>query len=369
MSRRTTRLAAALAASAAAVTPLFSLAIPNATAAQTETPATCHLAIIKDTRSGVPANAGNVAFDQGNDEIYVIGQNASGQGGVEVISGRTYKPITFIPTGKEPEGIGINPGTSTIYVTDMSAKTLSVINGSTNKVTATIPVVRGPEFVAVDQRNSRVYVASFRGDISIINSATGKVTGTIHLGEDIQDAALNQATGLLYATNDSYQGNPAVIYVVNVTTRKVVDKIHPGGQASPGDIAVNPRTNTVYLTDSPVPAGRGFFVLNGSTNQITAKITTDLLPGPVTLNPKTNLVYDLVGVPGGSSVMEIDGRDNKIVGTEQVSQFDARSIAVNAPGPAHLRDHHHQRIRGPDRMPVTRSARAARLKTINNLYS
>lgn len=317
MSRRTTSLAAILAASAASVIPL------NPASASS---AACHFGVIKTITAGVHRQAGSVNFNQRSGEIYV-----AGQGAVEAINSRTYRPSAFIRTGSAPNGIAVNPGTNTVYVANAGSNTLSVINGRTNKVTATIRVVPFPFAVAVDGRNGRIYVAGLTGDISIIKSMTNKVIGTIHLGDNINGAALNQVTGRLYATNDSFPGDPGVIFVVSVRTGRIIARIYPGGKSRPFAIAVNPRTNTVYVTDNPNPGPTGVFVIDGATSQIITKIPTTFYPGYIALNPRNDLVYVLTGTEEDNAVMEIDGRDNMLVDTLPISTLDATFIAVNAP--------------------------------------
>ncbi len=323
MTRRTTKLATVLATSAAAFTPFLPLA--------SATPAACHLGVVKSIRTGIPANTTAVNYNQVSGEIWVGGQGKSGKFGVVGINDKTYKPSAFIPTGRIPNAIGVNPGTNTIYVANDVTNTLSVINGGTNQITATIPVARFPFAVSVDRRNGKVYVTSQNGGISIIDAATNKVVGTIALRDQINDAALNQVTGVLYATGESFPGQPPVIFAVNVNTRKVVARIHPGGQSRPYAVAVNPRTNTVYITNNPNPGGTGVFVINGSTNQITTMIPTELYPGFISLNPRNDLVYVLTATAENNAVMEIDGRTNKLTNTLQINTLDATFTGVNAP--------------------------------------
>jgi YVTN family beta-propeller protein len=324
MNRRMTRPAAILAASAAS---LVMLATPNAVAARPVLPAACHLGVIKTIKAGIDGEAGTVSYDQRSGEIYV-----AGQGGVEAIDSQTYRSAGYITTGKFPNAIGVNPGTNTVYVANAVSNTLSVINGSTNKVTATIRIPPFPLAVDVDRRNARVYVTGYTGTVAIIDALTNTVTGTIQLGDNLEDAALNQVTGLLYATNDSYPGDPGVIFVVNVRTRRVTDRIYPGGSSRPYAIAVNPSTNTIYVTDNPNPGGWGVFVINGSTSKITTRIPiSEFYPGFISLNPRNDLVYVVSGSEEENAVIEIDGRDNEILSTLQLSTTDATFIEANAP--------------------------------------
>jgi YVTN family beta-propeller protein len=322
MSSRTTSLAAVFITSAASLIPLVVLAAPTAMAA----PNACQLSVIKTVSAGVKGLADVVTNDQVNGEIYI-----TGTGGVQAINARTYKQVAVITTGKNPYGTVVNPGTDTVYVANLGSSTLSVINGKTNKVTATVPVAQFPFSVAVDRRTGKIYVTSDSGAITIVSARTNRVTGTIHLGDNLLDAALDQVTGLLYVTNDSFPGNPGTIFVVNVNTRKVVARIHPGGSSRPSSLAVNPRTNTIYVTDNPNPGPDGVLVISGASNKIISKIPTELYPGDLSLNPSNNLVYVVTATEEDNAVMEIDGSDNQLIATQEIKTSDASFIGVNIP--------------------------------------
>ncbi len=322
MSSRTTRLATVFITSAASLTPLVLLTAPTAMAA----PNTCQLSVIKTVSAGVGNLADVVTNDQVNGEIYITGKN-----GVQAINARTYKQVAVITTGKNPYGTVVNPGTDTVYVANLGSNTLSVINGKTNKVTATVQVAQFPFNVAVDRRTGKIYVTSDSGVISIVSARTNRVVGTIHLGDNLQYAALDQVTGLLYVTNDSFPGDPGTIFVVNVNTRKIVARIHPGGDSRPYALAVNPRTNTIYVVDNPNPGNDGVLVINGATNKIITKVQTGLYPGDISLNPSSNLVYVVTGTEDDNAVMEIDGSDNQLIATQEIKTSDATFIGVNIP--------------------------------------
>jgi YVTN family beta-propeller protein len=52
--------------------------------------------------------------------------------------------VTTITVGTVPLGVGVNPNTNRIYVSNQYDSTVSVIDGATNTVIATIPVGLGP---------------------------------------------------------------------------------------------------------------------------------------------------------------------------------------------------------------------------------
>jgi YVTN family beta-propeller protein len=58
--------------------------------------------------------------------------------------------IATIPVGTNPNGVGVNPLTNRIFVTNQDDNTISVINGVTNTVIATVPVGAHPFTVGVN---------------------------------------------------------------------------------------------------------------------------------------------------------------------------------------------------------------------------
>ena len=83
-------------------------------------------------------------------------------------SGPTYRVTAAVPA-KNPMGVAVDPGTHTVYVTNISDNTVSVIDGSTRTVTAAVPVGKHPRGVAVDPGTHTAYVAnSWDNTVSVI---------------------------------------------------------------------------------------------------------------------------------------------------------------------------------------------------------
>jgi YVTN family beta-propeller protein len=76
-----------------------------------------------------------------------------------------------VPVGEFPFGVAVDPGTHTVYVTNLHGGTVSVIDGSTHTVTDAVPVGNGPGGVAVDPGTHTVYVTHFAdGTVSVIEA-------------------------------------------------------------------------------------------------------------------------------------------------------------------------------------------------------
>jgi DNA-binding beta-propeller fold protein YncE len=92
-----------------------------------------------------------------------------------VIDGTTNAVTATIGVGIMPIGVGVDPATNTIYVSnefgDGHTGTVSVINGATNTITTTVGVPSIQAGVGVDLATHAVYVANVTNTVSVIRRA------------------------------------------------------------------------------------------------------------------------------------------------------------------------------------------------------
>ena len=145
-----------------------------------------------------------VVVDPLTNMVFVTDQDAS-PGSVSVIdgnactgahpSGCTHQPMTSVRVGGGASGVGVNPATDTIYVTNTGqdsnnqpvpdGNTVSVINGASCRpahpggcaAVGTVPVGVSPVAIAADTATNTVYVANtydgavHEGTVSVVNGA------------------------------------------------------------------------------------------------------------------------------------------------------------------------------------------------------
>src|SRR3972149_2195194 len=110
--------------------------------------------------------------------------------------------IATVPVGFSPEGVGVNPTTDRVYVSNVLSATVSVIDGATNTVIATVPVGRLPWAVGVNPTTGRVYVANRLDDtVSVVDGATNAVIATVPVGADPRAVGVNPTTNRVYVAN------------------------------------------------------------------------------------------------------------------------------------------------------------------------
>ena len=97
----------------------------------------------------------------------------------------------------------------------------------------------------------------------MIDGATNTVTQTITVGSGPFSIAVNPGTNTVYVTNS----NSNTVSVINGATNAVTATVAVGSH--PQAIAVNPATNTIYVANY---SGVSVSVMNGSTNAVTSTV-------------------------------------------------------------------------------------------------
>ncbi|MBC2722520.1 MAG: YncE family protein, partial [Desulfosporosinus sp.] len=87
-----------------------------------------------------------------------------------------------------PMGVGVNPTTNRIYVTNWASHSVSVIDGFTHIVIGTIRVSSYPEGVNVNSTTNLVYITNHASNnVSVIDGSNNTIRGTIELNENNND--------------------------------------------------------------------------------------------------------------------------------------------------------------------------------------
>jgi DNA-binding beta-propeller fold protein YncE len=181
--------------------------------------------------------------------------------------------------------LAVSPATDTVYASatglfipgkGSEGRTIAVINGATcngadysgcGHLAATIRAGRAPYGMSVDDQTHTLYTAintsgGFPGSVAVINTATcnGARTAGCHgpfphmpTGATPIATALDTSTGFLYVTN----GTSAEVTALRTAHCNATDATGckaPGRRlavsSSPNTIAVDPRGNTVYVTNA-----------------------------------------------------------------------------------------------------------------------
>jgi YVTN family beta-propeller protein len=245
---------------------------------------------------------------------------------VSVIDATTQAVTNTITVGANPTGVAVNPVTNTVYVTNFSSESLSVINGATNAVTSTLTsIANEPSQVAVNPVTNKIYVLDYAGaqnvNVEVVDGATNTITSGLQVGGNASGVAVNTKTNTVYITNEDS------LTVIDGTRNSIVTTVPkpvpttptPGSLFGASSVAVNETTNTVYVSNGPRldPTTNAEIytvsVINGQTNAIAATIQFSNAPGNIAVDPLTNLVYVATGIStSGNSITVINGTTNTV---------------------------------------------------------
>ena len=150
--------------------------------------------------------------------------------------------------------------------------------------------------------------ANYAGTVSVINQATNAITATIQVGAWPEGVAVNPLTNTIYVTN--YAG-PS-LSIINGATNVVTATIpNTSVGDTPSGVAVNPLTNKVYVTDIVGDLIYGMYVLDGSTGALLSQIQTNGDVFSAAVNTLTNTIYATTQY----SVLVINGDSDIVSGT------------------------------------------------------
>jgi DNA-binding beta-propeller fold protein YncE len=228
-------------------------------------------------------------------------------GDIAVIDGTTNK-TTIVHIGGRIQDIAVDPANGKVYVTGsgpqltvfeppvvnpvthqvyvMTQGGLVVMDGATN---ATATVYAGAAgSLALDQAANRIYLSGGT-TLTALDSRNYRTIANVAVGKDYGLVAVNSKTNKIYLLNVNYP-NPGSVAVVDGKTFATT-KVSVG--RSPRELTVDESANAAYLVDVD---SDDVVRIDGATNRATATRVTHALPF-LAVNPATDRVYIVAGGP------------------------------------------------------------------------
>jgi len=257
-----------------------------------------------------------------------------------------------VPAGVNPVALAVNEVTNKIYVancaysaqTFLTRGTVTVIDGETN-LTTEIPVGVCPGALAVNPLTNKVYVANFGrynqfcsscsdyGSVTVIDGATDATTTIMNPNGKLPRAvAVNPVTNTIYVTNN-LSGN---VTAISGKTGSFKTIALPG--TNPYDVAVNPITHKIYVTSFRLRVSKTttVLVIDGVTNAVAAiNDASASQPLAVAVNPTTNMIYvaNHVSLANGGMIAGnttvIDGATESVFSVVDPGVYGSHSVVVN----------------------------------------
>lgn len=259
--------------------------------------------------------------------------------GIQPVSSQFPPALALVATirvGVNPSGIAFNPRTNTIYVASYGATHLGpgnagnvyAIDATSYNMLANITVGSDPEGVAVNPTTNLVYVANLPSQpssISIINGTTNNLSSTLLLGPPgnlgqvyPREIAVNPNTDRIYVTEETRN----VVAVINGVTNQIVANVTVG--TDPQGIAVLPASNRIFVTNAQ---SNTMSVIDGNTNTVVTTLPTGAGPTSAAADPLTGDVY--VSNWLQPSVSVFNGTSFQLIGTIQTG-FTPTGLAVDS---------------------------------------
>jgi DNA-binding beta-propeller fold protein YncE len=278
-----------------------------------------------------------IALNPETDTIYVGNGNT---GTLSLIDGQRCNAstsrgcrqrLTAVTAGIDPIGIAVDGRTGTLYVANASG-TVAVVDGRRCNASdtsrcrarpATVRVGPNPQFLAVDEKTHTVYVANSGTDtVSLIDAdacnarhTSGcKVVATVKAGPLPFTLAVNDVTGTLYVADLG----AGTVSVLDASSCNATNTSGCGRKPAtvrvgdfPGGIALDSRTNTVYVTGQVT---NDVWVIDGKRcnarvrsgcGRTPVRVPAGLGARGIALNEKTDTVY--VANTAAGTVSVIDG--------------------------------------------------------------
>ena len=242
--------------------------------------------------------------------------------------------VQTLPVGRQPQGVAVLYGLNRFFVANSGEDTITSLDGFLNWRKTQLPSGGDrPTSLAADPDQCRLYVVNTASNsMSVFNSCSNRHIDEVALPE----GAAPGAVAVLTSTNTIYVANTALnsVTLINGDTLAAIKTMQVG--PVPGQIAVNPRTNRVYLTFRGYPADNagGIAIIDGVTQTVVKTINlsyNDQVPAPAPYGVAVNSVTDRIYVATTSGkLVVLDGSTDSVIATLSppvVSGLDA--VAVN----------------------------------------
>lgn len=182
-------------------------------------------------------------------KLYIANEDV---GTATVLDPSTDKIITFVPVGREPEGVGISPTGAFFYVTCETAGQVFAINMRDYKVIAQLKVAPRPRSVDFLADGSRAFIPSeSAGLLNVVDCAAQKVIKSIVLpkGSRPMTVKVSPDGKKVYASG----GRAGTVCVIDAVNDESLGTIKAGRR--PWGIAIS-------------SDGKYMFVANGPSNDV-----------------------------------------------------------------------------------------------------
>lgn len=192
-----------------------------------------------------------------------------GGGNLVIVDLSEDRIVCTVPVGREPAGVGANPGSGLVYVANSGDGTVSVVDGSSCGVVTTVGGMSEPYGVAVDEVADRIYVTDPKADrLLVIDGESNEVVGRVLVGSSPEAIVLSPELDRLFVA-DSGDGT---LLTIDPTSLEVLSTLDIAQGPLLG-MAVDSRAGLVYVVFPLTPQRRGVAAVDASRPALAAVLT------------------------------------------------------------------------------------------------
>ena len=235
---------------------------------------------------------GDIAVDPKAGRIYVANPPA---GTVVVLDGRTHDLVSIVGAGAGASALAVDEQANRVYAASGDTGTLAVLDGVSCTLAALVP---GPKpslaGIAVDPGRKLAYCASTGTDsVEVFSIDSGKFVGSVKVGARPTAVAVHAASGTVYVANSGIHH----MSIVDATTRTERKTVLLRSESSA--LAVHQGTNTVYTNGGQ----NGLSRIDGAGGTLTGELSLGINPGDVAVDQRTRTVFVTDPLHGRVSVI------------------------------------------------------------------
>jgi len=186
-------------------------------------------------------NPDAILYDPFTKKVFTFNGRSSN---ATVIDALSEKVIETIPLDGKPE-FSVSDSKGKVYVNIEDKSELCEINPVTMKVERCWSLDPGeePSGLALDLKNKKLFSVCDNNKMVVSDIATGKVIASVPIGENVDGAAFDVSTGLIFSSNGD--GTLTIIKQESPEKYSVLENVHT--QKGARTITLNPKNHHVYL--------------------------------------------------------------------------------------------------------------------------
>jgi DNA-binding beta-propeller fold protein YncE len=245
----------------------------------------------------------HMAVDLARQRLFVA---ALGHGGLAVVDLKAQRLDRIIGDLPEPQGVGYDPTTDTVYAANAGDGSLRLFKGNDLSPSGRIDLGSDADNIRVDSKAGRVFVGHSDGALAILDAATRKVIASASLKAHPESFQLDGNTDRIFVNVPGV----GAIDVVDRTTGKEIASWPAAGRSGNFAMALDQaRQHVLVAFRSPTELG----VFSATDGRLIASVHTCRDIDDVFVDSRRDRVYISCG-EGFLDVLAADGTSYRSIG-------------------------------------------------------